>query len=149
MYNRSVIRSMSMAASTYFVIGKKPHHIYIVVGLVKFLRCLCCHCIRRGKLSLNQILWIILKTELSPTYIPLSFYGFGSISWHSVWAFTNLYSHCISCLQMFRPENSPGDIICRMHIWCLKIGIVCILHSNDTWHTDAGSTLRPLYRKFW
>jgi hypothetical protein len=48
-----------------------------------------------------------------PSYTALSFYGFGSISRHSVVCFPDLYSHNISDFPIFRPEYYWRDIIFR------------------------------------
>jgi hypothetical protein len=69
---------------------------------------------------------------LSPSWIALSFDGFGSISWHSV-VFVRLYH---SFLQLFFgfPTFSAWASLVEMHIQCIKIGIVLVLHLNP-WYT--------------
>jgi hypothetical protein len=52
---------------------------------------------------------------INPSYIALSFDGFGSISWHSIWFFRLLYSfhNFFSDFQLFWPEYHWRDLSSR------------------------------------
>jgi hypothetical protein len=68
---------------------------------------------------------------LPPSCIALSYYGFGAISWHSIWMgfFSRLlYSFHIS--NFFGLSTTEETQVVEMRIWCIKIGIVLVLHKN-------------------
>jgi hypothetical protein len=53
---------------------------------------------------------------LSPSCIALSFDGFGSISWHTIWVFFSALiesSQCFLDFQLFRPEYHWRDLSSR------------------------------------
>jgi hypothetical protein len=71
---------------------------------------------------------------LSPSCIALSFDGFGSISWHSICFFGSytVFTFFPLDFQRFWREYHLRDLSSRnahLRIWCIKIGIVLILHS--------------------
>jgi hypothetical protein len=81
----------------------------------------------------------------SPSCIALSFDGFGSISWPSIWFFRLFYSlHNISDYQLFRPQSTTDESwLVEMRIWCIQIGIVLVLYFNPWVEASAGGLLVP------
>jgi hypothetical protein len=69
--------------------------------------------------------------RLSPSCIALSillsFDGFGSISWQSICFFRLLYSFHIFFLRICN-FFCLSTLVFEMHIWCIKIGFVLVLH---------------------
>jgi hypothetical protein len=65
-----------------------------------------------SKYSFNMLM---LQTRFSPVCIALSFDGFGSISWHSIWVFSGSFTVFTICLdfQLFRPGYLWRDLISR------------------------------------
>jgi hypothetical protein len=68
----------------------------------------------------------------------LSSFGRCSISWHDVWllvffsALIQFSPFLFSDFQLFRPEYHWRDLrlkVAEVRIWCIKIGIVLVLHS--------------------
>jgi hypothetical protein len=64
---------------------------------------------------------------LFPSCISLSFDGFGSISWHYIWVLSAL-SHFFSDFQHLDVSITDETLLVEMRIWCIKIGIVLVLH---------------------
>jgi hypothetical protein len=68
---------------------------------------------------------------LFPSCMALSFDGFGSISWHSVWfksdgSFSFHIFFRIS--NFFHLKITEETWVVGMHIWCIKIGNLLVLH---------------------
>jgi hypothetical protein len=62
-----------------------------------------------------------------------SFDGFGSISLHSIWVFRLLYSfhNFFSGFPTFFAQSTTEETkVVEMRIWCIKIGIVLVLHGK-------------------
>jgi hypothetical protein len=73
---------------------------------------------------------------LSPSCIALFYDGFGSLSWHSIWFFRLFYSFHNFLLRIsnfFGLSTTEEIWLVEMRIWCIKIGIVLVLHPKDPW----------------
>jgi hypothetical protein len=59
--------------------------------------------------------------------------SFGSISWHIIWFLGSFTVFAIFSLdfELFWPEYQDTYVI-EMRIWCIKIGIVLVLHLSDS-----------------
>jgi hypothetical protein len=66
---------------------------------------------------------------LSPSYIDLSFEGFGSIPWPSICVLSAL-SYFFPDFQLLELSITDETSLVEMCIWCIKIGIVLVLHSK-------------------
>jgi cbb3-type cytochrome oxidase subunit 1 len=79
---------------------------------------------------------------LSPSCIALSFDGFGSISWHSIWFF-RLFTIFFLISNFFGLSTTEETCVVEMRIWCIKIGIVLVLHFNPWVEASAGGLKSP------
>jgi hypothetical protein len=95
----------------------------------------------KNKINLSQ------NEGLSPSCIALSFDGFGSISWHSIWIFWLLYSfHNFSHFQLFWPEYHWRDLSSRnahlVHQNRYRISFYIIWRRHHCWW--RASKFRPM-----
>jgi hypothetical protein len=72
--------------------------------------------------------------ELSPSCIAQSFDGFGSILWHSMWFFGSFtVAQFLFRISNFFGLSTTEEIeSVEMHIWCIKVGIVLVLHEYNS-----------------
>jgi hypothetical protein len=82
---------------------------------------------------------------LSPSFIALSFDGFGSISRHGICLFVCFFFRLFHSFHIFFhiPNFSGLSRSVKMRIWCIKIGIVLALHFNPRVEPSAGGLLDP------
>jgi hypothetical protein len=89
--------------------------------------------------------------KLSLLCIALSFNGFGSISWHNICFFRLLYSvhnFIFRISNFFGLSTTEETWVVEMCIWCIKIGIVIVLHFNPWVKASAGGLWVPEAKYF-